>query len=613
MEQNQNSKIQQAVELFDKQQYRDAFEAFTEAYEQSTSPEEKRGIFEILEEAYYLPNEEDMRLCYEENIKCLKNYPYVWERVFPEFKDLDICLFPMDDDLYCIYDRRTKSFIEKYTPNSKDKMRYFFENLDKPLQVKDEDNFYNLTFLNDNVRLSEDFAGDNHIYLLYSSIESLIRLLLVCRLAPLLEQKKFVFLIKEKNWRRYPINFKKRFGIDYSKIKPNPIRIEEIKRVCFWFRKSHGGSVLSFGALQAASGIQAYRASHFNDLSQIDGRHLASSQEFKTAMSDPNHSYSVDELDKIFHSKKYSLKLDVYTEEQVLSMALSGQAGAEFGGREEFLQWLYRDQQARRTTEYTIKELFCGYFLWQYEKRGLNPRVPPVLLYDPHISVGTMDTRVYGELILSFPYYTCLTSVREPITILARSFSSGVIGWNKFRTQYTLGSDYVHTQCMPEKLQSCYYGFRFEDMKTKPESVLRAVCKHLNIPYEPHMLNIDAPWPDMMNGGKVTRGLDTSALHRDISPVMSEFDQLRLKMFYAPILDYYGYPSFSFKEHPLPENLVRELFKYPFRFELNNNACLVKPPPREEVHRWIQEILQGAWGKQFFVPKMLLLEESTDE
>lgn len=267
MEQNQNDKMQQAVELFDKQQYRGAFEVFTEAYKQSTNIEEKRKILEILEEAYYFPNEQDIRLCYEENIKCLNNYPYVWEKAFPKFDDLDICLFPVDDDSYCIYDRCKMDFAKEYIPNAKDKMRYFFENLDKPLQVEDEDNFYNLTFLNDNVRLSDDFAGDNHIYLLYSSIEPLIRLLLTCNLAPLLKQEKFIFLIEGKNWRRYPIDFKKRFGIDYSKMKPNPVRIEEIKRVCFWFRKSHGGSVLSFGALQAASGIQAYRASHFNDLS----------------------------------------------------------------------------------------------------------------------------------------------------------------------------------------------------------------------------------------------------------------------------------------------------------------------------------------------------------
>lgn len=605
--------IQQAIELFDKRQYRDAFAAFVEVYQQSTNSQERQDIMQILTEAYYAPNEEELRSNYESNVKLLEDYPYVWEKAFRTFDDLSIQLFPVDEGILYCYDRAAHCFSGEYDAKSKDRMRYFFEKLDKPLQVKDEDNFYNLTFLNDNVRTSEDYAGDNHIYLLYSSREPLERLMLACDLSPLLEQQKFVFLVGKKNWRRYPINFKKRFGIDYSKMKPQPIRIEEIKRVCFWFRKSHGGSVLSFGALGTASGVQAYRASHFNDLSQIDGRHLASSQEFKTVMSDPSHRYSVGELDEIFHSKKYSLKLDAYTEEQVLDMAMSGQAGAEFGGREEFLQWILRNQQARQTTEYTIKELFCGYFLWQYEKRGLNPRIPPMLLYDPHISVGAMDTRVYGELILSFPYYTCLTSVREPITILARSYSSGVIGWNKFRTQYTLGSDYVHTQCMPEKLQSCYYGFRFEDMKTKPESVLRAVCKHLNIPYELQMLNIDAPWPDMTNGGEITRGLDASALHRDISPFISEFDQLRLKMFYAPILDYYGYPSFSFKEHPLPESLVRELFKYPFRFELNTSACLVKPPPREEVHNWIQEILQGALGKQFVVPKMIPLEDPPNE
>ena len=605
--------IQQAIELFDKQQYREAFLAFVDIYQQSTDSQERQDVMQMLTEAYYAPNEEELRATYEGNVKLLKNYPYIWDKVFRTFDDLSIQLFPVEEGILYCYDRTAHCFSGEYDAKSKDRMRYFFEKLDDPLQVKDEDNFYNLTFLNDNVRASEDYAGDNHIYLMYSSREILERLMLACDMSPVLAQQKFVFLIGQKNWKRYPINFKKRFGIDYSKMKPQPIRIEEIKRVCFWFRKSHGGSVLSFGALEAASGIQAYRASHFNDLSQIDGRHLASSQEFKNAMSDPSHRYSVGELDEIFHSKKYSLKLDVYTEEQVLNMALSGQAGTEFGGREEFLRWILRDQQARRITEYTIRELFCGYFLWQYEKRGLNPRVPPVLLYDPHISVGTMDTRVYGELILSFPYYTCLTSVREPITILARSYSSGVVGWNKFRTQYTLGSDYVHTQCLHEKLLSCYYGFRFEDMKTKPQSVLRAICKHLNIPYEPQMLNIDAPWPDMMNGGKITRGLDTSALHRDISPFISEFDQLRLKMFYAPILDYYGYPSFSFKEHPLPESLVRELFKYPFRFELNNSACLVKPPPREEVHSWIQEILQGALGKQFVAPKMIPLEEPPDE
>lgn len=608
-----HEKNQKAISQFESGDYRGAFLSFRDLFGESDNEKDREMIFQALSEGFYQPNLDMMQAQYTENSTILEAYPYQWGYVGGTLDEFPVQIFPVSDTEYCVYEKEKKSFSELREITSPELRDYLFQDLSQPLFRKNDCNLYHLKYLWDNVRRSEDFGGDNHIYLYYETMEDLLPLLVFGELESLLEERKFVFLIGPERQRCYPIDFKKQFQIDYEVMGSQPIRIEEIKRVCFWFRKSHGGSVLSFGALQAASGIQAYRASHFNDLSQIDGRHLASSQEFKTVMSDPNHRYSVSELDEIFHSKKYSLKLDVYTEEQVLNMTLSGQVGTEFGGREEFLQWIYRDQQVHQTTEYTIKELFCGYFLWQYEKRGLNPRVPPVLLYDPHMSVDTMDTRVYGELILSFPYYTCLTSVREPITILARSYISGVIGWNKFRTQYTLGSDYVHTQVMPEKLKSCYYGFRFEDMKTKPESVLRAVCKHLNVPYEPQMLNIDAPWPDMMNGGKITRGLDTSALHRDISPVMSEFDQLRLKIFYAPILDYYGYPSFSFKEHPLPESLVRELFKYPFRFELNNNACLVKPPPKEEVHRWIQEILQGAWGKQFIVPQMLPLEEPTDE
>ena len=198
--------------------------------------------------------------------------------------------------------------------------------------------------------------------------------------------------------------------------------------------------------------------------------------------------------------------------------------------------------------------------------------------------------------------------------LFARIYDAAkIIGQEKFPTQYELASDYCFTQFLHERLRERYYGFRFEDLKTKPEAVCRAVCRHLNVPYEPQMLKTDAPMPDVNNGGAIIRGFDTAALHRDISMYLSEFDQLRLKMFYAPILDYYGYPSFSFEEHPLPENIVRELLKYPFRFEYVNQQRNADPTPWDELHSWIQDVLQGALGKTFVVPKMLPLEEPANE
>lgn len=134
-------------------------------------------------------------------------------------------------------------------------MRYFFENLDRPLQVIDEDNLYNLAFLNDNVRRSEDFAGDNHIYLCYTSLEPLERLMLTCDLAPVLQQEKFVFLIEKKNWKRYPINFKKRYGFDYRKLSQSQLKIEEINRIYLNQFYAYSGTDFFEGVLNGSDHI----------------------------------------------------------------------------------------------------------------------------------------------------------------------------------------------------------------------------------------------------------------------------------------------------------------------------------------------------------------------
>ena len=151
-------------------------------------------------------------------------------------------------------------------------MRYFFGRLDEPIRATDEDNCYNLTFLHDNVRSSEDFAGDNHIYLLYATPEPLERLMLACDLAPLLRQQKFVFLLGKKNWKRYPIDFQKTFGVDYAERSPAPVRVEEVKRICFWYKHAYSGTELSLGVLGVVNEIQMYSAMVFHTDSTVDGK-----------------------------------------------------------------------------------------------------------------------------------------------------------------------------------------------------------------------------------------------------------------------------------------------------------------------------------------------------
>lgn len=572
--------MQQAIDLFDRQQYTEAFAAFVDTYQTSADQQEKQDILQMLTEAYYAPNEEELRKKYENNVELLKEYPYVWEKNFCRFEGLKIRLFPVDEETFYCFDREENSFSGVYDAKSKNRMRYFFEKLDDPLQVQDEDNLYNLTFLNDNVRASEDYAGDNHIYLLYSSQKVLERLMLACDLRSVLQQQKFVFLIGEENWKRYPIDFKECFQTDYAAMGPQPIRIEEIKRFCYWYKHAHSGTGLSRDVLGAVDEIQAHTGHDFNVYSTVDGKVLYDSPEFRTAISDVDRYYTVEQVANMASSERYhfrSYRLD------------------------EYLDWLRQRRAAPH--RYTVKELFCGYFLFLYEKRNLNPRIAPMLLYDPHV----WDPSAYNNLVFSFPYHTVLTCVREPIMTFARCQMIGIVGWDEFSTKYMLAFDYAHTQFLHPDLLSKYYGYRFEDLKTKPEMVCRAICKHLDVPFESKMLEVESPAD---NSGHDVRGFDTAPLHWDISAVMSEFDIVRLKMFYEPIHAYYGYPTFSCKEHPMPEKMVRELFSIPFRFEYVNPFIYGENAPSwDSLHSWIQEILQNAWRKRFVSPKLIPLED----
>ena len=463
--------MQQALELFDRHRYREAFSAFVNAYDQSENPEERRHIFGILEEAYYIPNIAEFQDNYEKNLQAMKEYPYFWGETFHEYGELSFQVFPVSDEIYYCYSRKQKCFLGEYDAKSPDQMRYFFENLGGPIQVKDEDNFYNLSFLNDNVRASEDYAQDNHIYLMYTSIEPLERLMLTCDLESILAQKKFVFLVGEKDWNRYPVNFKNEFGIDYSQVEAKPIRIEDLKRFCLFYAHAYSGSILTQAVLKIANNVQLYEGWEFNTQSMLGSQLLFYTPEFQRAMKDIHRKYTPNQIEDMVQSGHYVLKLKKL---------------------KKFLDWLRLQRPSPH--EYTVKELFCGYFLFQYEERGLNPRITPLLLFDPHMG----DPNIYNNLILSFPYHSVLTSVREPVVTFARflSYSGLCIGWSEDRIILWLAYDYCHGQILNPKLRSHYYGIRFEDMKLQPEAVCRALCRNLNIPYEAQMLEADGSFMD---------------------------------------------------------------------------------------------------------------------
>lgn len=529
MESNEIS-MKQAVDLFDQEKYPEAFAAFAEIYNQCQDKNERKTIFEMLNEAFYAPNAEDFQTNYAKNLQVLKKYPYFRDKAFHKFEELAFQLFPVSDTHYYCYSKEKDCFWGEYDAKTRQRMRYFFENLDEPLKVENEDNFYNLSFLNDNVRASEDFAGDNHVYLIYDSLEPLERLMLTCDLEPVLRKKKFVFLVGAENKKHYPLDFQKEFGIDYDKMEPQKLRIEEMKRICLWTKRSCTGAFFGLAVLNNNRHIMMRMSSDLFT-SCIQGHPLSRTNLPEVLMKDTTKVYTLKSLEDLYHSPEFEWKV------------------ADFS---DFIQWLKNSA----INQFTLPELLRAYFIYKYhkDKPHMNPRIVPVILWEPRINAINLS----APLVLDFPYRTVLDSMRNPIITVGRIYR---LDGSIFITQYLSVGLLIH----PE-LRKDYYGYRFEDLKTYPEETCRALCETLNVPYDPDMLNTEEEMQGK-DGEASVRGFDTAPLHRNIDAIYSRFDQCRLQIFFDSMLRHFGYPTFDFEECPMDDNDVAFLFKFPFKPE----------------------------------------------
>ncbi len=201
----------------------------------------REDIFAVLRQAFYEPNIRQLKARYERNTKLLAKYPYLFRRDFPAFEELPIEFFPYNDNGYVPFSKTNARFDGFVNVKEPVISRNFFKDLEKPILAADVFSQYELEYLNDNVRRSEDAARENHIYLHYRDWGVFCAWLQVLNMRTLLENKKFVFLIEDEIG-QYPIDFKERFGIDYSQLPLQPFRIEEVSRLIWHAQLStHNG------------------------------------------------------------------------------------------------------------------------------------------------------------------------------------------------------------------------------------------------------------------------------------------------------------------------------------------------------------------------------------
>ena len=207
--------------------YKVPYSSFCSLYNRGLCHEE---LFSLLTQAFYLPNVKAQKARYEKNCKLLEKYPYLFRKDFPKFEELPLLFFPYDDRGFLTYDPKEDRFGPYIDYSHEVVSRNFFADLEKPILAADVFSQYELEYLNDNVRKSEWVARENHIYLHYTDWAVFCAHLQVLNLRQLLKDKKFVFLM-EGEIEQYPIDFKARFNIDYSKYPVKPITSDEFHRL----------------------------------------------------------------------------------------------------------------------------------------------------------------------------------------------------------------------------------------------------------------------------------------------------------------------------------------------------------------------------------------------
>lgn len=519
----------------------------------------RRGCFQedclsILTQAFYEPNVKLLKTRYENNCKLLAKYPYLFRKDFLDFEFLPLRFYPYDDGRFVPYHVREDRFGEYIDFKRPVVSRNFFKDLEKPVLAQDVYSQYELEYLNDSVRPSEYVGRDNHIYLHYTDWAVFCAHLQCLNLRPLLEGKKFVFLIGNQI-SQYPIDFKEQFGIDYSIHPVKPVGIREVNRL-IWHTQlsSHNGG------------------DYFNEIFDVHPNLLMISSVIFKSIQD-----TVGEVRKVLDESGS-------TQEAVQRLPKWNPRIVE----ELYLLW-----------DCTDKDILVAFFLKyaeDYEKEhspylDKAARISPVVFFQPHFynllyrvhldnnGRSMLESDEYeairtSPLFRGFKYIKTFTPLRRmtvsyggTVKFVKRQLDEDMAKELEERKGVVI-SDIISQRVlnrsfMVDWLDRRYADsvlVRFEDGKLNPKATFTALAAFLDLPYTQSMtycsLNGEVD-PEEMEGN--VRGFDTATVFRTYDDVTSEAERIYVEYFLRDAYEYYGYDFHYYKGEPMDESRVREL------------------------------------------------------
>lgn len=497
----------------------------------------RRGLFqgeilELMSQAFYFPNVPDLKKQYERNCKLLAQYPYCFKTEFPPFDDLPILFFPYDHQSYVPYDPETNTFDDCIDFNYPVIDQYFFRDLEKPILGKDVYSQYQLEYLRDTVRKSEWVGRENHIYLHYTHWMKFCNYLQCLDLRKLLKDEKFVFLFGDEI-SQYPIDFKERFGLDYSQYPVKPLGVQEIDRLIWHTQLSaHNGG---------------------------------------------------DFFNEIFHGHPNLLVFESIILEEAEDIVKE-------------LRRLMRNRSTMRSSILTRlsnirhpsdKDLLVAFFLDRKNlHQGLDPnsRIVPALFFQPHFHNIHYTAQVYPEggrctlsseqynliqrspLFQGFKYIKTFVPLRRPTTSYGACIRFA-LNYPYEAIKYSHVTDVLGTQILnrsywadpKDRLFQDSVVVRFEDAKLNPKATFTALAEFLDLPYTQSMTycsGVNGLNPESLPGNDI--GFSTAAVYRTYDDYTDDADRAFIEYFMGDAYGAYGYDFLYYKGEPVDAQWIKE-------------------------------------------------------
>lgn len=515
----------------------------------------RRGCFKedclsIMTQAFYEPNVKLLKSRYQSNCKLLEKYPYMFRKDFIDFEFLPLRFYPFDDDCFVPYNVQEDNFGEYVDLKKQVVSRNFFKDLDKPVLAENVFSQYELEYLNDSVRESEFVGRENHIYLHYPDWPTFCAYLQCLNMRPLLESEKFVFLIGDEI-EQYPIDFKKRFKIDYGKYQVKPFGVREINRLIWHTQLStHNGG------------------DFFNEIFDAHPNLM------------PLPSVMMKDVEKSIEDWK-----------EALANAKSSKEAAQALMRGNSPAALRVLQELRTMGTPTDKDIFVAIYLSnEAVLKNMDPaaRITPAVFFQPHfpnivyglnvdaknrtvLKSEEYDKTMQSPIFRGFKYIKTFTPMRRFTTSHGATvkfmYKSSQVEAKEGEAQAVVpdavSQRVLNRSFMVDWLDRLYADcvlVRFEDAKLNPTATFKALAAFLDLPYTESMtycsLNGERD-PESLEGNDI--GFSTAAIYRTYDEYVNDAERIYIEYFLRDAYEAYGYDFHYYDGQPMTLEQVKEL------------------------------------------------------